>query len=628
MPSPACLRRLLCFFMAVVLLSPVTTFARDEDDGPAPLFALGSKPMVVVTAASANRLRDEATYMFDVAGLPDAVDGVLGLLDENVNGLKGLDWDRPAGVMMYLESVFPPAFEFVAFVPITTPEDFRSMMELGSVIMRQEPGEEGRYELITARRNLQIRIEGDYAFIQLPMMDPDPAFERGLPDPGALVSALISQFDVAVSLDVEAVPKGTRDLVLNMLTSTMSTQMQQRDDEPESTYKIRKSWMEADIDGFKLFFDEVRRISFGLNVISEEHAAHFDMLFDVREGTKLLEEIFASATKASYFTPIISDNSPVSLSWSGVMAERDIERYDGVLEGLKGEVARVIEENDLGSIPDEGSPLFHAISALQQTVSEGHLDAFGQFYRDSSDKLVVATALRVQDGNAIASGLLDVLMRIQGQDDIGRIETGIREHAGVSFHRLEFKNPDAGAIELFGSNPGITFGVGERSIWGCVGGDDSFETLTGVMDELVEAYENPTDHQVPASFRLVMKVNQLTELVQGAEAANKNKESEEVVEDVKSSGDSGTKGSSKPAGLSQGDGGRGGQDDERAKRRQQFQERQELSNQLFREALAEGDDEIRVEGRPTENGMRMRVRLGEGFISGLGRVIGIRMGLD
>ncbi|MCP4506224.1 MAG: hypothetical protein GY826_07490, partial [Fuerstiella sp.] len=226
-----CLRRSLCLFLVCALLSPVPAFARDEDE-PTPLFAIGSKPMVVVTAASANRLKEEATYMFDVAGLPEAVDTILGLLDENVNGLEGLDWDRPAGIMMYLESVFPPAFEFVAFLPITNPEDFRSMMELGSVIMRQEPGEEGRYELITPRRNLQIRIEGDYAFIQLPMMEPDPAFERVLPDPGALVSALISQFDVAVSLDVEAIPKGTRDLILNMLTSTMSTQMQQRDDEP------------------------------------------------------------------------------------------------------------------------------------------------------------------------------------------------------------------------------------------------------------------------------------------------------------------------------------------------------------------------------------------------------------
>ena len=600
MPSPAYLQRSLCLFVALMLLGPVTTFARDEDDEPAPLFALGSKPMVVVTAASASRLREEATYMFNTAGLPDAVDAIMEKLDENVKGLKGLDWERPAGIMMYLESVFPPAFEFVAFLPVTTPGEFRSMMELGSVIMRQEPGEEGRYELITARRNLQIRIEGDYAFIQLPMMDPDPAFERDLPDPGALVSALTSQFDVAISLDVESIPKGTRDLVLNMLTSTMSTQMQQRDDEPESTYKIRKSWMEADIDGMKLFFDECRRISFGLNVVSEQRAAHVDVLLDVREGTKMLEEICASATKPSYFTPIISDTSPISLSWSAVIAERDIERYEGVLEGLKGELARAIEENDLGSIPDDGSPLFHAIAALQETVSEGHLDAFGQFYRDSSEKLVVAGALRVQDGNAISVGLLDLLMRVQGQGDIGQIETGYREHAGVNFHRIEFKNPDAGALKLFGSNPGITFGVGERSIWACIGGDDSFETLTGVMDDLVEAYENPTDHQVPASFRLVAKVNQLIELVQGAEGGD------QVAEDAPKSAAS----------------------SERAKRVEQFRQRRAQSNLLFREALAEGDDEIRLEGRPTENGMRLRVRLDEGFIRGLGRVIATRSGLE
>jgi hypothetical protein len=120
------------------------------------------------------------------------------------------------------------------------------------------------------------------------------------------------------------------------------------------------------------------------------------------------------------------------------------------------------------------------------------------------------------------------------------------------------------------------------------------------MDDLVEAYENPTDHQVPASFRLVAKVNQLIELVQGAEGGD------QVAEDAPKSAAS----------------------SERAKRVEQFRQRRAQSNLLFREALAEGDDEIRLEGRPTENGMRLRVRLDEGFIRGLGRVIATRSGLE
>lgn len=612
---PSVSRRSLSAVMLLAMACP-NTYAQTSDsaDDPDPIFSMGKRPFVVLTAASANRLKDKATFMFDAAGMPDAVNAILSKLDENVNGLNGLNWDRPAGVMVFLNSVFPPAFEFVAFLPMSSIEEFQGMMELGPVIMREDPTEDGRFELITPRRNIQIRTQGDYAFIQLPPMDPDPAFDRDLPDPAVLTAGLVNQFDIGVTLDVEAIPKATRDLIFGVLSSTMSTQIQQRDDEPDSRYQMRKSWMQADIDGFKLLFDECQRISVGLSLNPDEPGANIDFVIDVREGTKMLEEIMASGTKPSYFTPLISEESPISLSWSAVIAERDRLRYEGVLEGLKGELARSIEENDLGVVPDSSSPLFQALSAIQSTVTEGHVDFFSQMYRDSADKLAVVGALRVEDGEAVAAGLVDMLMRVQGQQNIGEIETGFNEHAGVSFHRIEFDKPDAGANELFGSHPGVTIGCGPRSIWVCLGGEESFDVLTGVMDELTAAYENPTEREIPASMRLVAHINELVSLVQGAEAANrKSREAEQPAvtkEDVKTVLEA-AQDPKKASAANQAQ-----------QRRNQWRERREARNKLFMEALAEGDDRIQLEARPAEGGMRMRARFDLGFVRGVGRMIG------
>jgi len=595
--------------------------ARDEDDKPEPIFSLGKRPFVVITAASPNRLKEKASFMFELAGTPDAVDAILDQLDKNLNGLQGLNWDRPVGMMVFLDSVFPPAFEFVAFLPMSSPEEFQSMMELGPVIMRPDPVEEGRYELIGARQNTQIRTQGDYAFIQLPMMDPDPAFERDLPDPSTLVAGLVNQFDVGVMLDVEAVPKGTRDLILNVLTSTMSTQMQQRDGESESLYAMRKSWMQGDIDGIKLLFDECRKMSIGVRLTPDEPGANFDFVMDVRDGSKMLEEILASGTKPSYFTPLLSEESPVSLSMSSVIAERDRVRYEGALEGLKGFLPQLIEEQDLGSIPDESSPLIHAISALQATFKEGHLDFFSQMYRDSDDKLVVVGAARVEDGEDIAAGLLDALQRLDGKDGIGKIETGNNEHAGITFHRLEFDKPDAGATELFGASPGVSVGVGGRSAWICLGGEESFDVLTNVMDELAAAHENPTEREIPASFRVVVHVNELKDLIQGAQSANR---------DVAAAKEAAAKEASQAALAEAAKGGKpsdqnanGG--DERRRATSEFRQRRAARRQeLFGtigEAIAEGDDLIQVDARPTDKGVRLRTRLDAGFVRGVGRFI-------
>ena len=59
----------------------------------------------------------------------------------------------------------------------------------------------------------------------------------------------------------------------------------------------------------------------------------------------------------------------------------------------------------------------NALNALQATVAEGHVDLFGQLYRDSSDKLAVVTAMRVVEGETLAVGLRDMLMRIIPAND-------------------------------------------------------------------------------------------------------------------------------------------------------------------------------------------------------------------
>lgn len=612
---PARFSRPISFALALVVISCPAQLLAQDDDGPTPIFSAGNRPFVYFMAASGNRLKDEATYMFDTAGMPDAIDGIMGALEDNVNGLSGLDWDRPAGMMVYLNSVFPPSFEFVSFLPVSTVEEFQSMMEIGTQIMREVPNEPGRYELITPRRNIQIRIENNYAFIQMPFMEPDPAFDRELPSPGTMVASLANQFDIGITLDVEAIPKATRTLLTNVLTSTMSTQMQQRDEEAASTYELRKSWMQADIDAFKLAFEECQKMSFGLNVDSDQRKANIDFVIDVKDGGKLLEEILASSTKPSYFSPLLSDDAPVSLSWSGLMAERDRERYGNALEALKAEAARVVEEDgELGAVPSEGSPLFRALDALQTTAREGHLDTFGQFYNDSDGKLALVGALRIQDGASVASGLGDVLRRVQEKIDIGELTIGSDEHNGVTFHRLEIKDVDAGAIEIFGRGAGVRIGASDRTLWVCVGGDKSFDTLTGTMDELVSAYENPTERAMVSAMRLVVKVNEVVTLAKSAGAANEKEKAEKAAEKAAAAGkDADAAAGSKEKAQSSSQ-----------NRRSQWRERRAAQRQLFMEALEEGDDRIELNARPTDHGMRMRAIFEEGFIRGVGRMIGSR----
>ena len=252
-------------------------------------------------------------------------------------------------------------------------------------------------------------------------------------------------------------------------------------------------------------------------------------------------------------------------------------------------------------------------------------------HRDSDGKLAVVGGLRVEDGDGIAAGLQDVLVRLQGKDDIGDVEVGANEHAGVSFHRIEFNKPDASALELFGSGPGLTFGSGTRTVWACVGGDKSFDTLKGVMDTLEAAYENPVDREPPASMRLVANFTQLKNLIEGAEAAKRKARAAEKGEgeasDVPSKTGDAQPGTPTPSakGKTPADGFR---PDGNGRRRGGRGRRGAWIQEYFSSlpaTLEEGEDRIQMDVRPTDKGMRGRLHFDMGFVRNLGRVLGPRM---
>ena len=181
----------------------------------------------------------------------------------------------------------------------------------------------------------------------------------------------------------------TRTLLMTLISSGLSPQLQQRDDEPEGAYRIRRTEGERGLEAIKMLITECQKITFGIKVEQDEQAINMDMFVDALEGSKFLKEIFQSSDKASYFIPLLDDSAAVSMSMSSSLAERDKLAYVEMMEGVKMEVTRLIDENKLGATPDENSPIGLALKAVQSSLEEGHVDVFAQFYKDSSGKLAI-----------------------------------------------------------------------------------------------------------------------------------------------------------------------------------------------------------------------------------------------
>ncbi|HEX6987100.1 MAG TPA: hypothetical protein VF170_17105, partial [Planctomycetaceae bacterium] len=147
--------------------------------------------------------------------------------------------------------------------------------------------------------------------------------------------------------------------------------------------------------------------------------------------------------------------------------------------------------------------------------------------------------------------------RPEAADDF-EVEYGVGEAGGVTLHRLAGREVQEENQQLWGGAPALYVGFDQDAIWAAIGGSRAVEALDEAITRVKEA--GPAERNRPgAPFQLVITANRWVGLDPNAENLD-----------------------------------------------------------LAREAFEEGDDALRIDFRPTENGGRLRVEAEEGFIRLLG----------
>lgn len=618
----------------------------DEPSSPLQLIQEGKRPLFTITFSGADRFMAKSKYIFEASEHSEVFGIIENFMKDSMNNLDGFNRGKPFGIMGYLPVAIPPLPEFVAFVPVDSVEAATKLVEKAPVVI-SKGSEEGQYEVIGPNRTFPVLMRDGYAFIPLGNEPDKKILERAFPDPADLLAGQAQEFDAAVRLDVESIPVATRTLLYGLINSGISTQLQQRDGESEGAYRIRRTEGERGLAALKMLFMDCQKITFGVNISEEEQAVNLDVVIDAIKGSQMLKEMFSSTERPSYFIPLLDENAAVSVSISSLMADREKEAYGEMMEGFRMEVARLIEENKLGPVPDENSPIGQAMTAIQKTLQEGHMDIFAQFYRDSAGKLAIVWAGRVQDGEAINAGAMDVLTRLKDIEQVqnmGELQINAGEHHGVMLHRLNFAIQPPEAVAVFGDNVGMTMGMGATAIWGVIGGEESTATLKSVMDKLEEAQATAADQRTPPNFRVIINVNQLVEMAEiarevsmtrrqereaaaGAEAALAQTPVDTPAPGAPGAGAAPAPGAGGAGGPGAGRGfgrgagrGRGGFQPNPAQAAA-MQRRAEQGRRIAMETLKEGDDRIEIDSRLTETGARLRVRLEQGFVKMFGRLV-------
>jgi hypothetical protein len=138
-------------------------------------------------------------------------------------------------------------------------------------------------------------------------------FEMELPSNDTIASAVEGSRDMGFNAYLDRIPMGLRQLGFTMLSAAAGSQMQQGDEESETTYRMRRSAGDMALSLVQsVLFDIDNSDGWARFAYGDEEALRGELRIRARSNSQLSQRLLEAAG-TSRFAPILSDNAAVTL---------------------------------------------------------------------------------------------------------------------------------------------------------------------------------------------------------------------------------------------------------------------------------------------------------------------------
>ncbi len=663
------LRRLkiisLCGFCAVMLLQVAPAFAQTKDSAKTEAKSVDQQaaiPLAVLCAAGVERWMSNVDYLFAAVKREELSDFVGGQMSK-LNDLKGLDKDKPFGVLIFLRPGLIPQPYPVAFAPVKNLSDLIGTASGGPFTVKKI--DDTHFELVTDTNTIHVRLAGDYAWLAQEIEQLDYQF----PDPAEYTKRLATRYDVAFEFNLTSVPEGMKNIFLDFLRASTETSMQQRDGEPDAGYQLRRVNALNTLDFVEQLILQGERLTFGLAVDPKTRHASIEADVVATTDSTFARSLQDLATRPSYFANVLRDDVPLTFSMSWMMPvsnqKRLVEFFEtaeqeavvqlaNAVGGEKPKVAAAtppieapkatstgkVKRGGTGKLKKPKLPVPPAIKdvfdSLRTAANVGHIDFFVQFLADNSNsespRFTLIGGAKVADGTRLASGVTEILRQVKDRPQLAALDFNVDSHAGVTFHQLRGSEIRRSDEMMYGGKPSLYLGLGSQAVWFAIGQPSAMAQLKQVIDRVQAGpAERPTGNdRIPFQFTMHMKrwiefgQHNGEELRrEGERARDQAIAAQQAEAEARGDKPADTK-SNTPPSPGPREGGRNELNQYGDRRPQQEFRRQ--WEEIQRKAFSGDDDLLRVNFKPTDQGARLRLEFDESFIRLAG--FGVSSGID
>ncbi len=407
------------------------------------------RPVGIVSIAPLDRLLQDTTYLLRAVNVPE-VGGLVSLMANQYT--QGLDRSKPIGVSVIFEGEMPTA---TIFLPMSDRDQFFGALA-GMGIEPDDLGD-GLFEIDASGQTIFAKQTGGWMYVA----QTEQALSNVPADPAQLLGALPQQYNLAVSIDVQAVPPQMKQMAIEGMRTGLERGMaEQRGLSPEDLEKA-KQVSEANIQQLEQFVTDTEKVIVGWNVVPSQQHVTIDVAAQFLAGSKLAGSMAVMKDLKSDYTQLGFPGAAIKVNFTSKIAEEEKATQILNLRNSFAQMENLAPAADKALAKEISDGLF---KILEQTIQEGVFDGAGSV-SVADDTFRALIGGRISDGKALEAELKRIAQGVSGKPKAPQFQFGVGQYKGMNLHKVTVPvdASDRNAQKMFGDSVQINLATGDKS---------------------------------------------------------------------------------------------------------------------------------------------------------------------
>ena len=370
-------------------------------------------PVAVLSITNLDRLLSDVSYMLRACNVPE-VGGLVSVMANQYT--QGLDRTRPLGLSVSMDGETPVP---VGFLPVSDRAAFFD--SLAAIGVEPDDLGDGLFEISAGGNAIFVKDANGWLYIS----QTEEALDKVPADPAAGLGDLPKRYDLAVKVNLQALPTAIVDMMTEQIRGGFERGMAEQRDRTEAEVKQARELGEASLAQLEQSIRDTEQLIFGWAIDVEGQKTFMEGAAQFVTGSKLAAQADAAKNMKTAFSKFALPQPAVTFRSTSVVADADKAVIKNSLSTSLQQIEdRISNEINNSQASDAVVNLVRKLGKLfEQTIDEGTVD--GSLSASvSGDALKVLVGGRVADGKALAQAVQDAVKELSGFSEVPKFEFG------------------------------------------------------------------------------------------------------------------------------------------------------------------------------------------------------------